>query len=153
MGLSLTVIAESQHTLVWDVLSRNLAVNPFPLKRRFSFPLAPFLAAFVVWPSFFSRPIDDLFWEMFKKKTGKAEERNFHFSIPRNLSVNLFQRLANIRTFAKMVHEIALIKIALRLKSVFMTGFPSKNGCVLMSYRQSEIKLRHLLERQRYFTT
>ena len=147
----MTVIAESQHTLVWDVLSRNLAVNPFPLQRRFSFPLAPF-SSLCRLAFFFSRPIDDLFWEMFKKKTGKAEERNFHFSIPRNLSVNLFQRLANIRTFAKMVHETVLIKIALRLKSVFMTGFPCKNGYV-MSYRQSKIKLRHLLERQRYFTT
>ena len=85
---------------------------------------------------------------MFKKKTGKAEERKFDFANPRNLSINLFQqRLVNIRTFAKMIHDTALMEIALRLKSAFMTGFPCKNGST-MSYRQADIKLRHLLERQ-----
>ena len=145
----MTAITESQHTrVVWDVLSRNL--NPFPLQRRSSFPLAPF-SSLCCLAFFFSRPIDDLFWEMFKKKTGKAEERKLDFAIPRNLSINLFQRLANIRTFAKIIHDTALMKIALRLKSAFKTGFPCKN-CSTMSYRQAEIKLRHILERQRYFT-
>ena len=88
---------------------------------------------------------------MFKWKTGKAEERKFDLANPRNLSINLFQRLANIRTFAKMIHDAALMKIAVRLKSAFKTGFPCKNSST-MSYRQAEIKLRHILERQRYFT-